>query len=214
MNLITYDVLKKIATHIDPVRGAGVVNAINGVCPLYGINTPDILHEFLANVLEESDEFRFYTENLNYTAKRLMETWPKRFPDMAEAAQYANKPQALAEKVYGMRKDLGNTQAGDGWNFRGSGPIQMTGRSNFAAFTAWMAKKFNQIKTPQDWAEAIRTDHTAAMHSACWIFAISKQLIDEAERDEMTTIVKRINGGLNGLSKRMTYYELCKKYIA
>lgn len=213
MSLISLGILRKICTHLDAVRGQAVTDAINQVCPQYGINSAGVLHEFLANVCEESGEFRYYEENLHYTAQRLVETWPKRFPTLAEAAPFADNPKVMAEKVYGMRKDLGNIQQGDGWAFRGSGPIQMTGRGNFTAFTLWMRRKFNQIKTAQEWAELVRTDHMMAMHSACWIFAISKQLIDEAQRDEMLAIVKKINGGMNGLSVRMKYYELCKKYI-
>lgn len=212
MFTLTYDILKKICSSLAPDRGQAIVNAINQVCPLYGIDTADILHEFLANVIHECQEFRKYEENLNYSAKRLLEVWPFRFPNLASAEQYANNPQKLANKVYGGR--LGNVQPGDGWDFRGSGPIMITGRDNFTRFTIWMRRKFGIIKTMQEWAELIRTDHSYAMHSACWIFAISKQLIDEAIADDMKTIVKRINGAFIGETERMRYYELCKKHIS
>lgn len=70
-------------------------------------------------------------ENLNYSAKRLTQVWPKRFPSIAAAQPYANNPPALANKVYGGR--LGNA-LNEGWLFRGRGLIQITGRENYAKF--------------------------------------------------------------------------------
>ncbi|OKP79756.1 hypothetical protein BTE77_06610 [Ensifer adhaerens] len=72
------------------------------------------------------------SENLNYSAKRLTEVWPGRFPTLAAAAPYANNPQKLANKVYGGR--LGNVDPGDGWLYRGRGLAQITGRENYARF--------------------------------------------------------------------------------
>lgn len=73
------------------------------------------------------------TENLTYTSTaRLRAVWPKRFPTDASAAPYVRNPRALANKVYGSRADLGNGGGDDGYNFRGRGLAQITGRANYA----------------------------------------------------------------------------------
>lgn len=72
------------------------------------------------------------SENLNYSAKRMTQVWPSRFPTIASAKPYANNPKALANKVYGGR--LGNKFQDDGWRFRGRGLAQITGRENYEKF--------------------------------------------------------------------------------
>ena len=89
----------------------------------------------------------------------------------------------------------------------------MTGRLNFTQFSAWMVYRFNITKLPEQWAELLRASDEFGVHSACWIFAIAKNLIDEAERDEMKEIVQRINGGLTNFKQRMANYEKAKKII-
>lgn len=72
------------------------------------------------------------SENLNYSAKRMTQVWPSRFPTVASAKPYANNPQKLANKVYGGR--LGNDGPNDGWLYRGRGLAQITGNANYAKF--------------------------------------------------------------------------------
>lgn len=91
----------------------------------------------LAAILAESHhetggQMQPVSENLNYSAKRLTEVWPSRFPTIAAAAPYANNPRKLANKVYGGR--LGNADPGDGWLYRGRGLAQITGKANYAKF--------------------------------------------------------------------------------
>lgn len=209
--LITADQLHKVALSIKGDRAEFISNLINKICPLYGIDTTDVLHEFLANVLVESGEFNTLAENLNYSAKRLVAVWPKRFPTLQDAIPFEHNPMALANKVYGGR--MGNNQLNDGFNFRGSGLMQITGRENTTNFTNYYNNKFTTQYTPEQIADLLRTDLSIAMHSACWIFAISFKLIDEAINDDMLAIVKRINGGYTGLNERQNYYTRLKQFV-
>ena len=87
----------------------------------------------LATVYNETGgSFEPVEENLNYTSvARLRAVWPSRFKSDASAAPYVRKPQALAEKVYGHRDDLGNDQDGDGFLYRGRGLGQTTGKNMY-----------------------------------------------------------------------------------
>jgi len=208
--LITEEQLKHITPRMPADLVKEVVAHINLICPDFGMNR-DILHEFLANVLHESIEFTAMAENMNYSAKRIHEVWPGRFPTVESAMPFANNPRALANKVYGGR--MGNEQPNDGYDFRGGGPIQLTGRSMYSAFARFMLSQFEMRRTAQEWAELIRKELKWGMYSACWFFSVAKDLNQLAIDDQMKTIIKRINGGYNGESDRNRYYELCKKWI-
>ena len=210
---ITPEQLRKVCTTLSLERATKVCKALNEICPQYGINTPDIMHEFIANVAHECWEFRVAEENLNYSSARLRQVWPNRFPTDAIAAQYHRNPKLIAEKVYGGRADLGNVQKGDGWLFRGAGWIQLTGRRNHTLFLSYYNEKFSPKYTLSQMADLLRYDYKFAAHSACWFFAIATGLIPFAVADNMKHIVKKINGGFNGMNDRVRLYELAKKYI-
>ncbi|MBZ7920565.1 hypothetical protein LAC81_02030 [Ensifer adhaerens] len=91
------------------------------------------LAAILAEVHHETDgAMQPVSENLNYSAKRLTEVWPSRFPTLAAAQPFANNPRKLANRVYGGR--LGNTGPDDGWLYRGRGLAQITGKTNYVKF--------------------------------------------------------------------------------
>lgn len=213
MFILTDEILLKIVPKLEIERAKKLSQLINEICPMYGIDSANILHEFIANVIHESNHFEDKVEKLNYSAKRLIQVWPTRFQSFEKAVKFSSNEKLLAEEVYGNRRDLGNIQPGDGWRFRGSGFIQMTGRLNFVAFSSFIRQKFKIIKPLDEIADDIRTNDDMALHSACYIFAISKNLISAAIANNMIHIVKRINGGLTGLDSRLELYTLCKNNI-
>lgn len=98
---------------------------------------------------ETGGTFGPVTENLNYTtAARIRAVWPKRFPTVSSAEPYVRNPRGLAGKVYGDRKDLGNTGVLDGWHFRGRGLAQITGRANYAKWGLTEVNADDALKLP------------------------------------------------------------------
>ena len=107
--------------------------------------------------------------------------------------------------AYEYRKDLGNTQPGDGMKFKGRGLIQITGRNNY--HECGKALGVDLITNP----ELLETNDLAC-RSAAWFWA-SRGLNDLADRGDFERITKRINGGLNGLKERQAYYVKAMLYL-
>ena len=88
------------------LRGA-YLNPLNAALDEFEINTPLREAAFLAQTAHESQNFSRLIENLNYSAKRLTQVWPKRFPTLEKAQLYANNPEKLANFTYGGRNGNG-----------------------------------------------------------------------------------------------------------
>jgi len=100
----------------------------------FGITGQVPVAGFLANVGHESGSLNHVEEDLGYGAQRLLTAWPKRFPGgVAEAAHFEFKPEAIANRVYGGRFGNGGEMSGDGWRYRGRGPLQITFADNYRA---------------------------------------------------------------------------------
>jgi putative chitinase len=104
--------------------------ALNNAMSQFEINTPQRQAAFLAQVAEESGRLAHVKENLNYSKAGLLKTFPKYF-NSSQAAAYARKPERIANRVYANRLGNGDEKSGDGWKYRGRGPIQLTGRDNY-----------------------------------------------------------------------------------
>ena len=168
---------------------------LNKTFEKYEINTPLRQAAFIGQVQHESNNFKVLQENLNYSAKGLMATWPSRFPDIDTAERYEHQPEKIANKVYGGRADLGNTEDGDGWRFSGKGLIQLTGRSNFTVCGLALGRPFAEHP------ELVLEPENAAL-TAGWFFN-KRGLNSLADNEDWTTITKRINGGVIGLQDRI-----------
>lgn len=100
-------------------------------------------------------------------------------------------------QAYEGRKDLGNTQPGDGIRFKGRGLLQITGRTNYRE--CGKALGFDLESNP----EALETNELAC-RSAGW-FWVSHGLNDLADKGDFERITRRINGGTNGIGQRYAY---------
>jgi putative chitinase len=168
---------------------------LNNTFEKYQINTPTRQAAFIGQCGHESNNFKTLEENLNYSAKGLMATWPSRFPSLEEATKYERNPEKIANKVYGGRADLGNVEDGDGWRFHGRGVIQLTGRSNYTVCGEALGQPFAT-------APELVLEPQNAIMSAGW-FWNKKSLNSLADNEDWTTITKRINGGTIGLQDRI-----------
>jgi putative chitinase len=179
------------ALNIDPKW----LDGLNATFEKYEINTPLRQAAFIGQCGHESASFKMLEENLNYSAKGLMATWPSRFHEIDVAEKYERNPEMIANKVYGGRADLGNTEDGDGWRFHGRGLIQLTGRSNYTVCGLALGKPF--AEHPE-----LLLDPENACLSAGW-FWNKRGLNALADNEDWATITKRINGGNIGLSDRI-----------
>ena len=159
----------------------------------YQINTPKRQACFIGQCMHESGGFKFLRENLNYSAKALMATWPSRFPDADTAEKFARQPEMIANKVYSGR--MGNTEDGEGAKFIGRGLIQLTGKDNYKAFGEAIGEDL--VANPQ----LVEQPRYAAL-SAGW-FWNKRGLNALADAMDIETMSKRINGGNIGMADRI-----------
>jgi putative chitinase len=118
------------------------------------------------------------------------------------AAQYERQPQKIANKVYGERMGNGDEASGDGWKFHGRGFIQLTGHDNYKAFTASIGE--DCVANP----DLVATKYPLA--SAAWFFHKNglHKLADGGATDTVvTSITKRVNGGVIGLEARIKEFK-------
>lgn len=221
MNL-TGEILKKMAPGLSLDVANNYASHYNAICPLYGISTADIFHEYIANVLHESGGLTRFVENLNYQAVALTKKFGRHRISIDDCYRYGRtmqqkaNQQMIANILYGGDwglKNLGNRQQGDGWMFRGSGEMQITGRGLTTRFT----NHYNGLKgtsfTPEQMTEMLRTNKEVSVHASCWLFAIEKKLIDEAVDDKDLAIRKSINGGNFGLEEVLRLTQLAEQLI-
>ena len=179
----------------------GWVEAMNEVFPEYEINTPQRIAAFIAQCGHESGGWRTFSENLNYSAKALNAVFPKYFVRAGrDAEEYHRQPEKIANVVYANRMGNGDTDSGDGWRFRGRGPIQLTGHDNYAAFSKDM--DVDVVDNP----DLVSEDKKIALMSAIW-FWNKNGLNRYADDGDIKTMTKRINGGYIGLEDRIHHYK-------
>ena len=176
--------------------------ALSVLLPDYDINTPKRVAAFVAQCSHESGGFMVLKENLNYKAASLRKLFSKYFHNDDIANEYASKPnkqEAIANRIYASRMGNGDEASGDGYKYCGRGLIQLTGKSNYTAFADSL-----EID-PEEASEYLATFEGAAQ-SACWFWE-TNNLNQWADKGDIVTLTKRINGGTIGLEDRIKHYE-------
>jgi len=168
---------------------------LNETFEKYDISTPKRQACFLGQTMHESMNYKATKENLNYSAKALMATWPSRFPSLDVAMQYERQPEKIASKVYVGR--MGNESPEDAAAYIGRGLIQTTGKENYKH--CGDALGVDLIANPH----LLEEPRYAAL-SAGWFWNKKglNALADEGTKDSFEVMTKRINGGLLGIDDR------------
>lgn len=188
----------------DPV---GWFNALSEILPTQNITTKNQVMCFLAQCGHESAEFNTLRENFNYSAEGLLRVFPKYFtPTLAQ--QYARKPDKIANRVYANRMGNGSEDSGDGFKYRGVGLIQLTFKSNILECSKAIFGDDRAVKNPE-----ILMVKENAVKSACW-FWNSNNLNTIADKLDVITLTKRINGGTIGLQERINLLKKIQKILA
>jgi putative chitinase len=176
--------------------------ALSNILPEYEINTPERVAAFVAQCAHESAGFKVLKENLNYRATSLRKVFGKYFKSDAMAEDYASRPnkqEAIANLVYGNRMGNGDEASGDGYRYCGRGLIQLTGKENYSWFAASLEMDVEDVP------EYLGT-FEGAVQSACWFWE-TNNLNQWADKGDILTLTKRINGGTIGLEDRKKHYE-------
>src|SRR3954469_4014232 len=174
----------------------GMAASAQAVFQKYGIESPLLVAHVMAQISHECGAGHDVVENLNYTAGRMMQVWPSRFPTMASAQPYAGNPRALANKVYNGR--MGNAAGSDdGWKFRGRGAAQTTGREGYArlanATGLDLLNHPDLVNDPQHFLQCGVADFVLC---GCLPFA---------KADDVVNVTRRLNGGTVGLAQRQQW---------
>ena len=176
-------------------------DALSNNLPAFHVETIPRVAAFIAQCSHESAEFTVMHENLNYRASSLIATWPTRFNE-SNAAQYEKNPIKIANFVYAKRMGNGDEASGDGYKYRGRGPIQITGKRNYAACSQALFGDDRLVQTP----DLVEMDKDVAIKSACWYWD-TRDLNHPADENDIVTITKKINGGTTGISDRLAKYK-------
>ena len=204
MGLIPADRFRTFA----PKATAGTREALEAAAAAQGFSGLVLAH-WLGQMFVESAGFTSREENLNYSVDGLLRMFGRHRISEADARKFGRAPgrpahqNAIANIIYGGewgRKNLGNTEPGDGWRFRGGGEKQITGRANY--------REAGHEHDP----ETLRTDPVASAKAAANFF-VKHGCIAPAARDDVKGVTLKVNGGVNGLDARIAATAAAKKVV-
>lgn len=183
----------------------GIAASAPEVFDRFGINTSLLVAHVMAQISHECGAGHEVIENLNYSASRMMQVWPSRFPTVASAEPYAHVPQKLANKVYNGR--MGNKLgSNDGWSFRGRGASQTTGRDGYERLAK--ATGLDVVNHPDlviDPKDFLLCGVADFINCGC---------LPYAKKDDIFNVTKRLNGGTVGLAERKVWLARWKKALS
>ena len=178
-----------------------VIDQIPEAAAKFGITTNLRLAHFLAQCALESANFTATVENLNYSAQRLLQVFPKYFKNV-DVNAYARNPQKIGSRVYANRMGNGDEASGDGFRYRGRGYIQLTGKNNYQSFTNHIGE--DCVANPDLVATKYPLASAGFFFNSNNIWAICDQGANDAT---VTKVTKAVNGGTHGLAERQQNFD-------
>lgn len=157
------------------------------LAPVYKLNSPAIFPEYFALCAVHTKAFRQLEERFPYSAKRLTEVWPDKFPDIAAAIPYEYMPENLCNLLYADRMGNGPVAGGDGFKFRCAGLMLINGRTLHTEYAKYAKIEFAQSP------ELPRINYKVAVDSSMWYFSFLNSFSDN-DRQEFKSITETVDG--------------------
>lgn len=197
--IVSKEQLKQISPSTKTETIEKYIASLNKAMEDFSINTLNRVACFLAQVIHESAGLERMRENMNYSSKGLLATFPKYF-DKDTASAYAHNRVGIASRAYANRMGNGDELSQDGYNYRGGGALHATGKDMYRKLSTVLG--IDLVKKP----ELIETPETA-IASAAWIWESEMNLNPLADACDMKRITRKINGGYNGLDARLELFS-------
>ena len=198
--------IRAVALHADPVKW---VPALQTGFAKYNLNTPQRQAAALGQFAVESEGFSVVIEDTNYThADRLMQIFPHEFPTLESAQAVVGNPRAIANTAYAGKLGNGDADSGDGWNFRGRGLIQLTGRAEYQQFA-----DADMPGQPAEAAASYCESPEGVAVSGCWYLS-SRGCLAFADNWQISDITRAVNGrAMLGNNERISAANVALKVL-
>ena len=208
-DLLPAEILKSLWPHGDqhvPGLVEGIIASAPTVFAKYGIsNSLEVAH-IMAQASEECGAGLELVENDNFTAEQLVKLWPAHFTgSMAE--RYAHNPRMICDVAYGGRMGNAPPPSDDGYNYRGQGILQLTGKNNYEALAKITG--LDVVAEP-----SLLTAPATALECCVADFVKICGALPAAQADQVVEVTRKVNGGLNGLAVREQWLARWKAALA
>ncbi len=205
VEMVTPALLRVVVPDRDEANLEAWSAAIRAACVRFEINTIRRVAAFIAQMAHESG-LKCLDENLRYSSAERIKTvfgqgeaGRRRFPTIFSAQPYVGQPEKLANYVYANRMGNGPPESGDGWRFRGGGPLQNTGRDNWTRFAEAMGMCLDE-------ALAFGRTLEGGIMAAAWFWE-ENDINRLADTPGVADESRAINGGKNGLADRTAKFN-------
>lgn len=205
---LTLETIRSLWPHGDQ-HVPGLLEGIAGTVPVvfakYGVTNELAVALMMGQFSEECGAGLEMVENLNYSAEGLLRTFPRHFTGTM-AVRYAHNPRMIADIAYGGRMGNAPPPSDDGWNYRGKGLSQLTGKENYERLRD--AAGLDVVTNPD-----LLISPATCLECAVADFVKLCGCLPFAEKGDVVGTTERLNGGLNGLAERRHWTNLWRRAL-